>query len=98
MKARDYFFWITLTFASLLVGHWLRLPGDARAEPQAPPRPHATLLEKATYWAAVWRIGHHFAPRKTPEFRELPDEVVNAPAVRTIGPDGEPLLAHGEGW
>jgi hypothetical protein len=33
-----------------------------------------------------------------PDRQDLPDEVVNAPAVRTIGPDGEPLIAHGEGW
>lgn len=97
MKARDYFFWITLTFSSLLIGHWLHLLRESPAG-IAPDAPRATLVSKATYWLAVWRIGHHFAPRKVPEFRELPDEVVNAPAVRTIGPDGEPLLAHGEGW
>jgi hypothetical protein len=98
MKTRDYVFWIALTLGSVALGHYLRLPGDDAAAPLVE-RPKASLWEKATYWAAVYRLGHHFAPRQRPaEFRELPDEVVNAPAVRTVGPDGEPLIAHGEGW
>jgi hypothetical protein len=95
MKVRDYAFWTVLTCASLVFGHWLRAPQHA-VNPLHPPR--ATFVEKATYWLALWRLAHGAPQMAAPDRQELPDAVVNAAPVRVIGPDGEPLLAHGDGW
>lgn len=50
-------------------------------------------------------IARNFAPPEPPPaatpqplVQELPEVLVNAPAVRQIGPDGEPLLDHAAGW
>lgn len=106
MKPRDYVFWTLLTFASISLGSWLRAPAHAQPEasPSAPrliDQPVA-FVSKATYWLALWRLAHA-APRSSwdtapPLVQELPDAVVNAPPIRTIGPDGQPLLDHGAGW
>jgi hypothetical protein len=96
MKVRDYAFWTVLTCVSLVLGHWLRHP-EPPVDPAHPARP-ATFFEKATYWMALARLAHGAPRMAAPDRQELPDAVVNAPALRTIGPDGEPLLAHGEGW
>jgi hypothetical protein len=96
MKIRDYVFWTALTCTSLFLGHLLR--GPQAADFVHPSRPQATLMAKVTYWLALARLAHGAPQMVGPDIQELPDAVVNAPPVRTIGPDGEPLLAHGDGW
>jgi hypothetical protein len=100
MKPRAMVFWTALTIGSLLVGHWLRAVD--------PPRPSvvhvrpASTWDKVTYWWAIWTLAKHAPQMPPPDFRfqrqDIPDHIVNAPPDRQIGPDGEPLLAHGEGW
>ena len=98
MKTRDCVFWTVLTFGSLLTGHWLRTH-----EPSAPHavRP-ATAWDKLSYYWAIWTLAKHAPQQAPPDYRQLrqdmPDSVVNAAPERQLGPDGEPLLAHGEGW
>lgn len=107
MRTRDYVFWTLLTAAALSVGTWKRSPTPSpHVESPGPAtalidRP-AAFFHKATYWLALWRLAHA-APRSVgdtvpPLAQELPDAVVNAPPIRTIGPDGQPLLDHGAGW
>jgi hypothetical protein len=90
MKVRDYFF-LTLLLALVLVVS-LRAPAASPA-----PRPTASLVAKATYWLALLRLAQE-APQSPPLIQEVPDAVVNAPAERIDGPDGHPLVAHGQGW
>ena len=97
MKVRDYLFWTTLTCVSLFVGHWLRGPQQPLDFSNSS-LPHATFWEKTTYWLALARLAHGAPRQMAPDRQELPAEVVNAPAVRLVGPDGEPLLDHGAGW
>lgn len=97
MKVRDYAFWTTLTFASLIVGHFLRHPAPP-VDFNHSPRHQATLMEKVTFWLALARLAQAAPQMAAPDRQELPDAVVNEPPTRTIGPDGAPLLAHGDGW
>jgi hypothetical protein len=75
----------------------------AREPAAAPPRPRAAsptwqLVKKATWWLAVLRIAADPPQEHAPPIQELPDAVVNAPAERRAGPDGELILSHAQGW
>jgi hypothetical protein len=89
VKLRDYIFWTVLTLAALVLEH-------AVVKVIFAPQPPAVRT------ASVWeRVQRWWVRRSDSDdlFREtLPDDVVNAAPERTVGPDGEPLLAHGKGW
>lgn len=94
MKTRDYIFLSVLA----LVVCW------AIASPSIPPddapdrRPRATFLQRVAKWAAIVFLVTDPAGEPAPLIQELPAHVVNAQPERTIGPDGAPLINHGDGW
>lgn len=88
MKSRDYLFLAVVT--AIIVMGW-HVTSPAPATPQARP-----ALHQAGDWLAIWWLTREHAP--APEVQELPDHIVNAPARRVPGPDGQPLLDHGAGW
>jgi hypothetical protein len=100
MKIRDYVFWTFLTLTSVTLGSWLRSPSAASVPGPISPASYRSpgLVERATYWLAIARLAHG-GPQPVPvNTQELPDEVVNAPALRAFDVEGTPLLAHGAGW
>lgn len=96
MKFRDYLFFAVLAAVLIAAVRW---PAAAAPLPDAaqPQTPKVSFIAKATYWLALLRLAQA-APKARPLIQELPDAVVNAPAERTLGPDGQPLIAHGAGW
>lgn len=87
MRFRDYLF---LTLLALVLVVCLRAP--------ASPAPRPSVVDRATYWLALLRLAGEAPRSPSPLAQEVPDAVVNAPAERIEGPDGHPLVAHGQGW
>lgn len=91
MKARDYFFWTVLTLAAVLLEHGV-LKVIFAPQPETPAVRTITAWDRLSNW---WHRRHGSEDL----FREtLPEDVMNAPPERAIGPEGEALLAHGKGW
>lgn len=69
----------------------LALLGTPSSSPPSPQRP---VIQRVGQWLAIWFLTGHPAP----PVQSVPDHLVNAPADRTVGPEGEPLLDHSDGW
>jgi hypothetical protein len=90
MKTRDFVIIGAVLFCLMAFG-WLE-----STAPVPGPVPHRqTLRERVTKAAAIWWLSREPA---RDGFQELPAAVVNAPADRLLGPDGELVIDHGDGW